>query len=195
MTPRNPFVLIFASIGTIFGAVLVGVIVWVAMNSPRPGPFDVKFSLVDDKGEQVDQGLFKGSPSLVYFGYTNCPEVCPTTLFEVAGYLKDLGPEGSGLKTYFFSVDPERDTPEVMHGYVTAFTDRIRGITGRPDEMQKVIEGWMIYAAKLPSEDGDYHMSHTMSLLLIGADGRLKGLLPYGAERDRALEQIRKTLL
>ncbi len=155
----------------------------------------ISIALVDDNGEQVDQSLFKGSPALVYFGYTHCPKVCPTTLFEVAGYLKDLGPEGSGLKTYFFSVDPERDTPEVMHGYVTAFTDRIRGITGRPDEMQKVIEGWMIHAAKLPSEDGDYHMSHTMSLLLIGADGRLKGLLPYGAERDRALEQIRKTLL
>lgn len=195
MTARNPFVLISAVVGMIFGAILVGVIAWVAMDSPRPGPFNAKFSLIDDKGERVDQSLFKGSPSLVYFGYTHCPEVCPTTLFEVAGYLRDLGQEGSALKTYFFSVDPERDTPEVMHGYVTAFTDRIRGITGRPEEMQKVIDGWMIHAAKLPSEDGDYHMSHTMSLLLIGADGRLKGLLPYGAERDRALDQIRRTLL
>ena len=68
-------------------------------------------------------------------------------------------------------------------------------MTGKPEEMQKVIDGWMIHAANLPSEDDDYHMSNTMSLLLIGADGRLKGLLPYGAERDRALEQIRKTLL
>lgn len=195
MTDRNPFVPVAAGIAAVFGAILIAVIVWVALDSPRTGPFNAAFSLVDDEGRPVDQSLFKGGPSLVYFGYTHCPEVCPTTLYEVAGYLKALWPEGAPLKALFFTVDPERDTPEIMHGYVTAFTDRIRGITGSPDEMKKVVEGWFIHAAKLPSEDGDYHMSHTTSLLLIGADGRLKGLIPYGAPQDEALAAIRSALL
>ncbi|WP_245295110.1 SCO family protein [Pararhizobium antarcticum] len=176
-------------------SILIGIMVWVGFDSPRRGPFDIAVSLLDDRGNPVDQSLFKGSPSLVYFGYTHCPEVRPTTLFEVAGYLNELGPEGAPLKSYFFTVDPERDTPELMHGYVNAFTDRITGITGKSEEMRKVIDGWMVHAAKLPSSDGDYHMSHTMSLLLIGADGRLKGLLPYGADQDEALKTIRRTLL
>jgi protein SCO1/2 len=195
MTARNPAAIAFAGISALFVAILIGVMAWVGIDSPRTGRFDASFSLVDDRGNPVDQSLFKGSPSLVYFGYTHCPEVCPTTLFEVAGYLKELGEEGMPLKTYFFSVDPERDTPEVMHGYVTAFTDRITGVTGTPAEMRKVIDGWRVHAAKLPGANGDYHMSHTMSLLLIGADGRLKGLLPYGADQDQALEKIRDTLL
>jgi protein SCO1/2 len=195
MTQRNPARLVFAGFSMIFVTVLIGVMVWVGVDDRRLGPLDTKFSLVDDLGKQVDQSVFKGSPSIVYFGYTRCPEVCPTTLFEVAGYLKELGADGQPLKAYFFSVDPERDTPEVMHGYVTAFTDRITGVTGTPEEMQKVIDGWIVYAARQPSEDGDYHMSHTMSLFLVGADGRLKGLLPYGADQEEALKKIRSTLL
>jgi protein SCO1/2 len=195
MTRRNPTVLLVGGLTSILIAVLVGVMIWIAMDTPSRGRFNTTFSLVDDKGSPVDQSLFKGSPSLVYFGYTHCPEVCPTTLFEVADYLKTLGPEGRSLKTFFFSVDPERDTPEIMHGYVNAFTDRITGITGAPEEMRKVIDGWKVFAAKIPSEGGDYHMSHTMSLLLIGADGRLKGLLPYGGDKEQALETIRRTLL
>lgn len=195
MTSRNPTLLLVGGLTSILVAVLVGVMIWIALDTPSSGRFSTKFSLVDDRGYPVDQSLFKGSPSLVYFGYTHCPEVCPTTLFEVADYLKTLGPEGRSLKTYFFSVDPERDTPEIMHGYVNAFTDRITGITGAPEEMRKVIDGWKVFAAKIPSEDGDYHMSHTMSLLLIGADGRLKGLLPYGGDKEQALKTIRRTLL
>ncbi|WP_075291151.1 SCO family protein [Pararhizobium arenae] len=195
MILRNPFALAAAGLTAAFIVILSGVLAWVSADSRRPGRFDTAFSLVNDRGEPVDQSLFNGRPSLVYFGYTHCPEVCPTTLFEVAGYLKALGADGASLKTYFFTIDPERDTPEVMHGYVTAFTDRITGVTGNPEEMKKVIDGWMIHAAKLPSEDGDYHMSHTTSLLLVGADGRLKGLLPYGATQEEALEKIRSTLL
>lgn len=195
MITRSPLMVIVGSFALLFGAILIAVIAWVGADTNRVGPFDTAFSLVDDRGNPVDKSLFRGSPSLVYFGYTNCPEVCPTTLFEVSGYLDALGEEGAPLKAYFFSVDPERDTPAIMHGYVTAFTDRITGVTGRAEEMQKVIDGWMIHAAKQPSEDGNYHMSHTMSLLLIGADGRLKGLLPYGSDQQEALDKIRRALL
>lgn len=194
---RNPMALLAIGIAGIFFAGLVGIMFWVSADSARArtGPFDAKFSLVDDRGASVDQTLFKGRPSIVYFGYTHCPEVCPTTLFEVSGWLNKLGPEGEKLKAYFFTIDPARDTPDVMHAYVTSITDRITGITGTPEEMQKVTDGWMIHAARTYGDDSDYHMSHTTSLLLIGPDGRLKGMIPYGEDDELALKKIRDTLL
>jgi protein SCO1/2 len=195
MNLRNPFALLAATVITAFVVFLVGILTWVGLDSPKSGPFNAQFSLLDDHGKPVDQSLFKGSPSIVYFGYTHCPEVCPTTLMDVTAYLNELGEDGLPLKTYFFSIDPERDTPEIMRGYVTAFTDRIIGVTGEPDEMRKVVKGWKVYAEKQPNDKGGYSMNHTTSLLLVGADGRLKGLLPYGMSVDDAVVRIRSALL
>lgn len=195
MKPKNPFMLVAGAISGVFVLALIGVMVLMTNDTPRSGRFGAAFSLVNDQGEAVDRSIFKGNPSLVYFGYTHCPEVCPTTLYEVAGYLDALGEDGLPLKTYLFTVDPERDTPEVMKGYVTAFSDRITGVTGKPEEMTKVIAGWKAFARKQPNPSGGYSMSHTMDLFLIGADGRLKGLIPYGADHNEAVEKIRATLL
>lgn len=195
MTSKNPFMLVAGVVSGVFVLALVGVMIWMSKDTPRAGTFGAAFSLVNDRGETVDQSMFKGNPSLVYFGYTHCPEVCPTTLYEVAGYLKDLGEDGQPLKAYLFTVDPERDTPDIMKGYVTAFSDRITGVTGAPTEMNKVISGWKAYAQKRPNASGGYSMNHTMDLFLIGADGRLKGLIPYGADPDEAVEKIRSALL
>jgi protein SCO1/2 len=194
MTPRNLAITVLST-SAVFVALLIALMVSVYADEPRTGPFDVSFSLTDDRGRHVDQSIFRGQPSLVYFGYTHCPEACPTTLYEMTDWMNTLGDQGKALTGYFFSIDPERDTQSVMHDYVTAFGSRIRGITGDPDEMKKVSDGWFIHASKIPSEDGDYHMSHTVSLLLIGADGRLKGLIPYGMDRDEALLKIRDLLL
>lgn len=192
---RHPAIIAALGFAAVLVTVLVGVMAWVAADSRRPGPFKAEFSLVNDRGNPVGPSIFHGSPALVYFGYTHCPEVCPTTLYEMADWLQTLGPEGRSLKAYFFSIDPERDTPEVMRSYVTAFTDRIAGITGDPQEMKKVVDGWMVHSSKLPSTDGDYHMSHTVSVLLVGADGRLKSTIDYGVEKEQAISQIRTFLL
>ena len=96
----------------------------------------VPFNLVDQNDAPITDAAFKGHPTALFFGFTHCPEVCPTTLFEMAGWLKDLGDEGKALRVFFISVDPERDTPGVMKGYTAAFTDRITGITGNPQEME-----------------------------------------------------------
>lgn len=194
MSPRA-LAMCAASVAGVFASGLVGVMIYLYASSPRIGPFDATFSLVDDRGQPVDESIFHGHPALVYFGYTNCPEVCPTTLFEVTDWLNAIGPQGKDIKAYFFSVDPERDTPEIMHEYVDAFGDRITGITGKLDQMHKVMDGWMIHGEKLPSEGGNYHMSHTVTLLMIGADGRLKGLIPYGTDRDQAISEIKSVLL
>lgn len=194
---RAPLSLAALGAAGILVTVLVAIMVWVSADSARarPGPFHAAFSLIDDRGNPVDETLFKRGPALVYFGYTHCPEVCPTTLFEVSGWLKQLGPEGQKLGAYFFTIDPARDTPEVMHEYVTSITDRITGVTGTDAEMKKVTEGWMIHAARTYGDDSDYHMSHTTSLLMVGADGRLKGMIPYGSDDEAALQKIRSTLL
>lgn len=195
MNIKNPFMLVATTISAIFFFVLVGILAWTFKDEPRNSRFNTAFSLINDQGEVVDQSIFKGNPSLVYFGYTHCPEACPTTLFEVAGYLKELGEDGLSIKSYLFTVDPERDTPEIMNGYVTAFSDRITGVTGTPEEMRRVIVGWRAFAEKRPNKSGGYSMSHTMDLFLIGADGRLKGLIPYGADSQDAIDKIRSTLL
>lgn len=183
------------TISAAFFCILIGILVWTFKDEPKNKTFDTAFSLVDHRGEKVDQSIFQGQPSLVYFGYTHCPEVCPTTLFEVAGYLAALGEEGAAIRSFLVTVDPERDTPEIMKGYVTAFSDRITGITGKQEEIMRVVTGWRAFATKVPSRSGGYSMSHTMDLFLIGADGRLKGLIPYGENPEQAIEKIRSRLL
>lgn len=147
--PRK-FLIGTAVAGTLFAGTLIAIITSMYAGSVSARPTDVPFSLVDDQGRSVDQSIFKGHPALVYFGYTHCPQVCPTTLFEVADWLNALGDEGKPLRAYFFSIDPERDTQKVMHEYVTAFSPRITGIIGAPQEMKKAADDWMIHVKKLP---------------------------------------------
>lgn len=149
------------------------------------------FNLIDQNGAPITEAAFKGHPSALFFGFTHCPEVCPTTLFEMAGLLKTLGDEGKDLRVFFISVDPERDTPEVMKGYTTAFTDRITGITGKPEDVEKLVKSWRIYAKKVPTENGDYTMDHTASVMLLDRDGRLKSTLDYKESPDVALKKLK----
>ena len=150
------------------------------------------FSLTDHDGKPITQAAFEGRPTLVFFGFTRCPEVCPTTLYELAGWLDALGDEGRDLQAFFISVDPERDTPEIMKGYAAAFTDRVTGITGDPEEIARVIAAWHVYAAKVPTDDGDYTMDHTASVFLLGRDGALKGTIAYGENPDTAIAKLRR---
>ncbi len=151
----------------------------------------VPFNLIDQNGAPITEAAFKGHPTVLFFGFTHCPEVCPTTLFEMAGWLKTLGEEGKDLRAFFISVDPERDTPDVMKGYVSAFTDRITGITGKPDEVEKLLKGWKIYAKKVPTENGDYTMDHTATVILVDRDGRLKSTIDYKESPDVALKKLK----
>ncbi|MHC1547060.1 SCO family protein [Phyllobacterium sp. K27] len=149
------------------------------------------FNLIDQNGAPITEAAFKGHPTALFFGFTHCPEVCPTTLFEMAGLLNSLGEEGKDLRVFFISVDPERDTPEVMKGYTAAFTDRITGITGKPEEVDKLVKSWRIYAKKVPTEDGDYTMDHTASIMLLDRDSRLKSTIDYKEDPDVALKKLK----
>ncbi|WP_417434897.1 SCO family protein [Hoeflea sp.] len=150
------------------------------------------FTLVDHNGAPITQAAFAGRPTMVFFGFTRCPEVCPTTLYEMAGWFEALGEEGCDLQAFFISVDPERDTPEIMKSYAEALTDRVTGITGDPDEIAKVIAAWHVYAAKIPTDDGDYTMDHTASVFLMDENGNFKGTIAYGENPDTAIAKLRR---
>lgn len=175
---------------------LAGVMTWVLRSAPEriPVAFGTAFNLTDDTGKPITEQAFQGHPSLIFFGFTRCPEVCPTTLYEMAGWFDTVGEEGKSLKAFFFSVDPERDTPELMHNYAAAFTDRIVGITGDPAEVQKVMKSWRIFARKVPTEGGDYTMDHTASVLMLDSRGNFKGTIGYGEAADSAVAKIRELL-
>lgn len=155
-------------------------------------PYGDAFTLVDQKGAPITQAAFRGQPSVVFFGFTHCPEVCPTTLFELAGWLKTLGDDGKNLHAYFVSVDPERDTPEVMNTYVSNFSDRITGITGDPDKVHAMAKSFGIYWKKVDTGDGDYTMDHTASVLLLDGKGEFAGTIAYGEGAETAIAKLKR---
>lgn len=153
------------------------------------------YALVDHNGLTVTQATFaSGKPSLVFFGFTHCPEVCPTTLYEMASWLEALGPEGDDLNAFFVTVDPERDTPEMLKAYVTAPTDRVTGVTGDAAEIDEIVSAWHVHAERVPLENGDYTMDHTASVFLIGPRGEFEGTIAYREASDIALGKIRNLL-
>lgn len=155
-------------------------------------PYGGNFTLTDQDGQPITQAAFRGHPSAVFFGFTHCPEVCPTTLFELDGWLKQLGAEGKDIRAYFVSIDPERDTPEMMRNYVTNVSDRITGISGDPAKVAAMAKAFNIYFKKVPLDGGDYTMDHTASVLLLGSGGEFEGTISYGENPDTALAKLKR---
>jgi protein SCO1 len=152
------------------------------------------FTLVDDTGAQVTDAALKGRPTVVYFGFTFCPEICPTTLTELTQWMRLLGPDADKLNYVFVTVDPERDTPKVMHDYVSAFDPRIRGLTGTPDQIAKVTGEYRVYYKRIPTSDGGYTMDHTAGLYLMDSNVRFFGFIGYQEKTDVAVAKLRKLI-
>jgi protein SCO1 len=184
-------------------SILVGILVlmvagvgWLTFDwyrSQNAGePYGAPFTLVDQKGAEITETAFRGQPSAVFFGFTHCPEVCPTTLFELDGWLKKLGDDGKDIRAYFVSIDPERDRPEVMDAYVSNVSDRITGITGEPEKIAAMAKSFGIYARKVDLEGGDYTMDHTASILLLDGSGDFAGTIAYGESADAAIAKLKR---
>lgn len=155
-------------------------------------PFGAPFALVDQDGQPITEAAFRGQPSAVFFGFTHCPEVCPTTLFEMDGWLKQLGDEGKDIRAYFVSIDPERDTPEIMKTYVGNVSDRITGVTGEPDRVQAMAKSFGIFSRRVELEGGDYTMDHTASVLLLDASGDFFGTIAYEENPETAVAKLKR---
>ena len=155
-------------------------------------PLGGSFSLVDQKGQPVTEALFRDRPSSVFFGFTHCPDVCPTTLMETTQWIEALGPDAERMRFVFVTVDPERDTPEVLDEYLSAFSHRIIGVTGKPDAVHAMVRDYKIVSRKVPLEGDDYTMDHTASVLLLDEGGSLAGTIARDEPRDSAVAKLRR---
>ncbi|WP_417676189.1 SCO family protein [Roseibium sp.] len=154
------------------------------------GPFE----LVNGNGETVTDKDFAGKPLAIYFGFTYCPEVCPTTLTEMQGWIESLGPDADRLNFLFVTVDPERDTPNVMRDYVAAFDKRIVPLSGSREQVDAVVKTYRVYAKKVPLDDGDYTMDHSAAVFLMNSDNRFVGTIAYGEDEENALKKLRRLI-
>jgi protein SCO1/2 len=159
-------------------------------NIKLGGPFE----LVRADGSPITDKDIEGTPHAIFFGFTHCPEVCPTTLLEAAGWLKQLGPDADKFKFYFVTVDPERDTPQAIKEYIASFDPRIVGITGDPAKVSKLLADYRVYAKRVDLEGGDYTMDHTATVYLIRGDGSFAGTIAYSENPDIAIEKIRNLI-
>jgi protein SCO1/2 len=163
-------------------------------NSASAEAYGVDFALVDENGEPITEEAFRGQPTAVFFGFTHCPDVCPTTLYELGGWMDEVDPEGDSIDAYMVTVDPERDTPEILGSYLSNVSERIGGITGEPAEVAEMVKGFNIYSKKVPLEDGDYTMDHSASVILLDAKGRFEGTIAYGENPETAVQKLRNLI-
>jgi len=142
------------------------------------------FTLVDQNGAVVTQASLKGKPTLIFFGFTHCPDVCPTALFEMSEIFTALGPDASKVQAYFVTVDPERDTPAVLKSYLGSFSPELKGLGGTPEQVDAMKRAYRVYSRKVPLDGGDYTMDHTAVIYLMDKNGEF--LAPFNAKRPPA---------
>jgi protein SCO1 len=186
---------ILLAVGTAFAvlAFIVAIMLATTNTGDRPligGPFRLKSQV----GEIVDSAQLKGRPYAIFFGFTRCPEICPTTMMDMQRLVGRLGPEAKDFRVYFVSVDPERDTPEILRSYLSSFEPHVVGLTGTPDEIAQVAKAFRVYYRRVPTSDGDYTMDHTAAVYLMDAGGGFADALAYQENEDRALAKLRALL-
>ena len=154
-----------------------------------------QLALTDAEGKPRTLADFKGKAVVVFFGYVQCPDVCPTTLAEVAAVKKQLGAEGDKVQAVFVTVDPERDTPEVLKAYMANFGPDFVALHGTPEQTQKAAREFKVFYAKVPGKtEGSYTVDHTAASFLFDKQGRVRVYVRYGSGSE-ALAQDLKTLL
>ncbi len=159
-------------------------------GAPAPSAIGGPFQLTDMNGATVTQDTFKGKVTLIFFGFTHCPEVCPTTLLELSEIMRKIGP-AEKLQGLFVTVDPERDTPELMKSYLASFDKRITGLTGDASAVETMLREWRVYWKKIPLEGGDYTMDHTAIVYLMDRQMRFVNAVPL-QDTTRAIQEIRR---
>ncbi len=182
--------LIALAVAAVLAILVAGVGGWLVFGRGGGGNAAVAiggpFSLVDKDGHAFTDRNLLGRYALIYFGYTYCPDVCPTTLNSVGGALDLLGPQAARLQAVFITVDPQRDTPKVVGDYVAAFSPRLLGLTGTPEQVAAATDAYRVYAARHKTGPGpqDYTMDHSSLLYLMAPDGHF--VTPIRADQTAA---------
>jgi protein SCO1 len=149
----------------------------IAAPSAVGGPF----RLTDQSGKTITDQDLKGRPFLVFFGFTHCPEICPTALFDISEILSRLGPDAEKVNALFITVDPERDTPAALKDYLSSFNPRLIGVGGDAQALAAVAKAYRVYYKKVPLKDGDYTMDHTAIVYLMDKNGQF--VAPFSLKR------------
>lgn len=162
-------------------------------------PLGDDFTLISSDGKVVTEADIRSKPAVLFFGFTMCPESCPTTLLDLSRWLEELGSSADKLGFWFVTVDPERDTPEVLREYLSNFTDKFVGITGDPEKIRNMIASFNVVAEKVPGTNDNYSYNHTAAIFLLKKGGKLAGIIPYNIEEknnelrdDIAIQRLKK---
>ncbi len=192
-----------------YGAAIIGLpalslgVGWWQVDGPgaddpagtRPLPLtSMDFQLTDHQGNAVGPGSLADRASLVFFGFTFCPDVCPTTLSDISGWLDDLEQDAERLNVVFITVDPERDTVAAMAEYLGYFHPAIRGWTGTPDQIARTAQDFRVTYEKVATKNGDYTMNHTSGVFLFDRAGQFVSTIDYHEPREFAVPKIRRAL-
>lgn len=147
--------------------------------------------LVTQEGRPFSEGETRGKPAALFFGYTHCPDICPTTLFELSQDLAALGEQAQSLEVIFVTVDPARDSPDVLKDYLSSFDPRIIALTGAADAVATLAATYGASFRKVQSEEG-YTVEHSPAVFLLGPDGQLAGVLNFNEDRQAQVSKLRE---
>jgi len=176
-------------------AIGLALMMWL-LDGPRgamaPAAIGGPFQLVDQSGATVTADKLQGKPTLLFFGYTHCPDICPTTLFDVSEVLRAMGKDADRVNAYFVSVDPERDSPAIMKDYLSSFDPHLKGLTGDADAVGKMLSEYRVYSKKVPGKDGDYTMDHSAMVYLMDRNGRFVAPFKLDRKPDEAATDLKR---
>jgi protein SCO1/2 len=196
MTTRTSHILLVISAFLAGLVIFLGVFLYATGNlgsgSAGASAIGGPFTLTDQNGKPITDNDMKGKPFLVFFGYTHCPDVCPTSLFEISELMHALGKDADKTRAMFITVDPERDTPAVMKDYLSSFDPHLIGATGDRKQIDAAEKVYRVYAQKVPTGNGDYSMDHTALIYLMDKQGRF--VAPFNLKRspEAAAADLRK---
>jgi protein SCO1 len=194
-TVSRPLVIVTAFTASLLVGLLA--MLW-AMGGVRgvtaPAAIGGPFQLTDQRGATVTDKDLQGKPTLIFFGFTHCPDVCPTSLFEISEILRAMGKDADRVNAFFISVDPDRDNAAAMKDYLSSFDPHLRGLTGEPAAVQKVISQYRVYAKKVPLKDGDYTMDHTALIYLMDREGKFVAPFNVNRKPEEAASELKRYL-
>lgn len=167
---------------------------WLLTRRDGPVPIGGPFELVDGDGRPVTDRNFRGKWMLVYFGFTHCPDACPLGLQNMAAARDLLGPAGDQVALVFITLDPERDTPEVMRDYASAFDTSVAALTGSPEQVAKVAKEYRVYYAKAPMKDGGYSVDHTSIVYAMDPQGRFAANFTHETPPEQIAARLQKLI-
>ena len=154
----------------------------------------VSFELIDSNGNKITEAAFVGSPTVLFFGFTHCPNVCPIALHRLSLLIEKLGKDQNKLNAYFITLDPERDNWKVLNSYLSVFNNRIIGITGESKKIEALTKSWGVYSKKVPLDGGNYTIDHTSLIFLLKSDSNFLKTIDLEDDFELSLKEIKKLL-